>query len=120
MEHTRIDGIQVVHISWKTLAALCTRTWRPAGPGEKHLLKDLKEYLEIVMTSQKRDLIWFMFCLGEYDMRAGGRPGSTLLQIRGSIFTQWAKVVGQKSPQTIWDFDTGDDCGRFTTSIAIQ
>jgi hypothetical protein len=55
MTERTVEGVPVTHISWKTLASWCRDAGSGASQRERHLLQDLAEYLEIVMTSQRQD-----------------------------------------------------------------
>jgi hypothetical protein len=52
---TAIQGIPITHVSWRTLSRWCDTARVRAALRERHLLGNLREYLESVMSSQRQD-----------------------------------------------------------------
>jgi len=50
-----LDGVPIVHISWRSISAACARARGGVGFKERQILLDLAEYLESVVTSQSQD-----------------------------------------------------------------
>jgi hypothetical protein len=51
----QVAGHALRHISWKTMAQMCTAAASHSGHAEKRVLQDLREYLENAMTTQQKD-----------------------------------------------------------------
>lgn len=55
LEKSWVRGVLVRHVSWRSMFDACARARAAAGVRERHVLADLAEYLESVMTSQAQD-----------------------------------------------------------------
>lgn len=66
-----IDGVPVVHLSWRELSGLATRARRAGAPAEKRLLDDLNGYLRGLMTMQQVDSNWVYVVVLSHDQAPG-------------------------------------------------
>jgi len=53
-----VNGIPVIHLSWKRIYDLANESRAGSGISQKNLLKELMEYLGGIMTMQEKDSNW--------------------------------------------------------------
>src|SRR6185437_8971724 len=66
-----LDGVPVVHVSWREVSRLAAMARRLGTPAEKRLLDELEVYLRGLMTMQQVESNWVYVVVLSHDQAPG-------------------------------------------------